>query len=484
MITRLKCATLSVAAATLTFALAVAPGFSTLASGNTTAVPTILSTDSLLTTATSVVLRADLNNNGNVLTTVFFNYGPSSAYGSSTPQAHVSTIRGPFQFTYLVSGLSPNTTYHFQFVAWYASPSFGVTTPNVSSSDMTFTTTSAPTPFVGLVQQRLSLPKGGSKGNLNSISCAGSNFCLALGSYFVGTKIHQLTERWNGSSWTSVPSPAVTSTSFLATFNGQLSCASPSACLEVNGNASYQAASERWNGQRWIPLVTPSPSSQSFFRSVSCVNGRSCWAVGCAPCEAPNISRSLIEHWNGVRWSVIRASQPRRSYLTSVSCTSDQNCWSVGGELTQQGIPFSEHWNGRSWTEVAIRGPSNQPSPSEVTCSSPTECWTAGQNVQYDVIDHLVNGAWRPVAAPQGNFGAIACASTTSCWAVGTGRDQTSTSYAFVAIGAHWDGQQWNYVLTTPTSSNLESIACPSATQCLAVGATAGFKIPVVAVSQ
>ncbi|MCW2993517.1 MAG: hypothetical protein JWQ18_1012 [Conexibacter sp.] len=71
-------------------------------------------------------------------TTYHFNYGPSTSYGLSTPEADGGSGTGLVDVTQAVGGLEPSTTYHVQVVA---------TTGNRTSTgaDGTFTTPDAPT---------------------------------------------------------------------------------------------------------------------------------------------------------------------------------------------------------------------------------------------------------------------------------------------------------------------------------------------------
>ena len=64
----------------------------------------------------------------------------------------------------------------------------------------------------------------------------------------------------------------------------------------------------------------------------------------------------------------------------------------------------------------------------------------------------------------------VSCTSATNCVAVGDYMDQADTSDTTLA--EQWNGTSWT-VLTTPspvTFSALVSVSCPSATHCVAVG--------------
>jgi plastocyanin len=70
-------------------------------------------------------------------TTYFFNFGTTAAYGQKTAGASVGNGASPSPASALLSGLSPDTTYHFQLVAENSSG----TTPG---TDQTFTTALIP----------------------------------------------------------------------------------------------------------------------------------------------------------------------------------------------------------------------------------------------------------------------------------------------------------------------------------------------------
>lgn len=84
-------------------------------------------------TTSSATLNSYVNPNG-LATTIYFQYGLTTSYGSSTSLGGIGTAAGNYGFA--VSGLSQNTTYHFRIVAYNSS---GTT----YGSDMTFTTTSS-----------------------------------------------------------------------------------------------------------------------------------------------------------------------------------------------------------------------------------------------------------------------------------------------------------------------------------------------------
>src|SRR3954453_10306467 len=70
-------------------------------------------------------------------TTYHFEYGTTTAYGTSTPTTDAGAGTADVPATATLTGLAPGTTYHYRLVATNA----GGTTPG---ADMTFTTQAAP----------------------------------------------------------------------------------------------------------------------------------------------------------------------------------------------------------------------------------------------------------------------------------------------------------------------------------------------------
>jgi hypothetical protein len=92
-------------------------------------------------TVSSATLHGTVNPT-NLATTYHFEYGTTTAYGHSSPSQSAGSDFGDHAEFFNVTGLAPNTTYHFRIVAANAvGTSDGV--------DMTFTTPGAPTVVTG-----------------------------------------------------------------------------------------------------------------------------------------------------------------------------------------------------------------------------------------------------------------------------------------------------------------------------------------------
>jgi hypothetical protein len=99
-------------------------------------VPVVTGTAAQDITSSRATLKGTVNPNGKA-TTYLFEYGPTAAYGSQTPEGSAGQSKSAVPVTAAVSGLAPDTIYHFRLVA---DSGKGTT----RGPDKTFTTLPAP----------------------------------------------------------------------------------------------------------------------------------------------------------------------------------------------------------------------------------------------------------------------------------------------------------------------------------------------------
>lgn len=104
--------------------------------------PTVSTLAASLVTTDSAMLNSTVYPNSSS-TSIYFEYGTTATYGSSTATLGIGTSSG--NYGRLVSGLSPNTTYHFRIVAYNG-------TGLSQGPDSTFQTSVQPTPIVSTLQ--------------------------------------------------------------------------------------------------------------------------------------------------------------------------------------------------------------------------------------------------------------------------------------------------------------------------------------------
>jgi hypothetical protein len=182
---------------------------------------------------------------------------------------------------------------------------------------------------------------------LYGVTCTLASDCWAVGEYYSRDPIHgyfvtaTLIEHWDGTSWTIVISPnspiAQSSTLY------DVTCASALDCWAV-GNSydsetthiGYQTLVERWNGVSWTIIPSPNTTSPPWnvLESVTCASASNCWAVGyLAESSGGSPIETLILQWNGALWTIVpspNTSATEANHISYVTCASATECWAVG----------------------------------------------------------------------------------------------------------------------------------------------------------
>src|SRR5262249_42501253 len=134
--------------------------------------------------------------------------------------------------------------------------------------------------------------------------------------------------------------------------------------LRTGGSSITQTLTENWNGNSWI--YVPSPNVGALGNTLYGVSGSSAndvWAVGFYTDGSTYLSRALIEHWNGTKWSIVSSPNPGSSYdnLFGVTAISARDAWAVGfyrddGDSNATSL-LIEHWDGQQWKVVSSPNP-------------------------------------------------------------------------------------------------------------------------------
>src|SRR6266704_3063424 len=216
-----------------------------------------------------------------------------------------------------------------------------------------------------------------------------------------------------------------------------------------NRLSAYRTVIEHWNGATWSLVRSPNATNgYNLLNGVAVVAANDVWTVGQA--ANGNTYKTLVEHWNGAAWSVVPSPNVvgSSSVLTALSVVSANDIWAVGYSTNSNFINHSLtlHWNGAAWNIV--------PSPIfdddilfAVDAVASNDIWAVGRSFQeaQTLTIHWDGSNWSIVPSPNGTgdnilFG-VAGLSTNDVWAVGN-----AGSLATLAI--HWDGSSWSIVPT------------------------------------
>ncbi len=266
--------------------------------------------------------------------------------------------------------------------------------------------------------------------DLTAVSCASSSSCQAVGySGFGSAEYQTLIESWNGSGWTAIPSPNSGPTSALS----GVSCISDDSCVAVGyGSLSDTVAQtlvESWNGSSWT--IVPSPdvgTNGNFLNAVSCVSASSCTAVGQYATSGGFPQLTLIESWDGTKWSIVPSpnrNQEESNSLHAVSCAGARSCVAVGEYPNKKNVASTliESWNGAAWSITPSPDTAKMNYLYAVSCSSMSKCQAVGQGVDTTLVESRNGAKWTQSASPgrgqSSELAGVSCVTATWCEAVG-----------------------------------------------------------------
>lgn len=327
-------------------------------------------------------------------------------------------------------------------------------------------------------------PNVGTSSLLSGVSCTSSSACVAVGVSSSASAEKTLSEKWNGTKMTVVPSPPSGGDPGLD-FNG-ISCTSASFCIAVGRvykSGGDQILTEKWNGAKWTQLTSPAmgPDATVDILSVSCKSTTFCMAVGWWTFEP---TEAFAMKWNGTSWTVETVpndGDTEDNILESVSCPTTTFCIAVGNGPGQ----LIDRWNGSVWTIVSTTANHGL---DGVRCRTTTFCMAvgaqaAGPDTDTDTLAEKWNGTtWSVLTTPNvsGSPGnilvSVSCTGTTFCMAGGSAQGSGVTEHALTET---WNGSTWSIVPSVSPTSNsvINSVSCTTAAGgnfCLAVGLSTG----------
>lgn len=248
------------------------------------------------------------------------------------------------------------------------------------------------------------------------------------------------------------------------------------------GSSRLRTLTVRWSGTAW--RVAPSPDTNwqlDLLGGVAAVSAQDAWAVGGAGAMSGTTASALVEHWNGLAWTV--ASIPNAGQeLTAVTAVTASNVWAVGnsGVYSFRGPmqTFALHWTGRAWVAVSTQNPGEYNSLSGLaSVPGDGQLWAVGSQQSSDtaavepLVERWTGTRWTLVSTPVvagGRLSAVAAVSTRDAWAVGVLDSNTGVVRAPLVL--RWDGRRWTRVRVPPGTGPLDAVAARSAGDLWAVG--------------
>ncbi len=231
--------------------------------------------------------------------------------------------------------------------------------------------------------------KGPGSNKLLAVSATSPSDIWAVGNFSntnSGTS-QTLTEHWNGREWTVVNSPVAPSSSdnFLSavTASGKNNVWAVGYDYTIDQTTS-RTLIEHWNGTQWTVVASPNTGTQNNqLRGVTAVSANDVWAVGFY-LNSTGAVRTLTMYWNGTHWAIGTSANANSTVnqLIGVTALSATNVWAVGYSFTSHDVKQTliEHWNGSKWSVVSSPNASTGDNQLNAVTKVPgtTQAWAVG----------------------------------------------------------------------------------------------------------
>jgi hypothetical protein len=286
-----------------------------------------------------------------------------------------------------------------------------------------------------------------------------------------------LTQHWNGTAWKTVASPNPGSISSQCTNFNTGNVLTAVAAVATNDvwavgysftcNSLLKPMALHWNGVQWS--VVPSPklntNDNAAFNSVIALATNDVYAVGYKPASNGAV-QTLIEHWNGLAWSVIASPNANGTgnVLTGVTANSPTDIWAVGDQ-TAPGIEvrtLALHFNGSTWSIVPTPNPVHggnltQNVLTSVVAAGPNDVtavgFTLANQKELTMVQHWDGSSWKVVASPNmsrtvGSFNTlrgVTAVNRSDLYAVGFFANSTTHGQQ-VRLLLHFNGTEWSII--------------------------------------
>jgi hypothetical protein len=264
-------------------------------------------------------------------------------------------------------------------------------------------------------------------GQLSGVDGNASNNVWAVGAGDTGP----LAQRWNGTSWNIVPSPTPPG-SLGASLSSVKTFATNSAWAvgahSTSAAPSTRTLAQRWNGTSWSVVPTPNPDPiRNFLSDVDGSSANDVWAIGNVGDDgySGGTVAGLVLHWDGSAWSQVNVPGTvsdgtfNLPTLQDVFALSANDVWIVGrvfSWLDLKVVPLALHWDGQTWQRsVMSTAPNDGQGFHGVAALSPTKVYAVGS-----VTARWTGTTWvADSTVPSGLLTDAAATGAATVWGVG-----------------------------------------------------------------
>jgi hypothetical protein len=360
------------------------------------------------------------------------------------------------------------------------------------------------------------VPAGAGNPWIHALACASASACVATGSYADSSgNTHGMLITGSGTSWTAITAPLPPDAGAGQAANlWFVACASTCVATGnyVDSSGYFQGLILTGFGASWTATKAPQPANASSLSevsvgSVACPSATTCVTIGGYTDSAGNQQAMLITG-SGTSWTATEAPLPPNvtawytqgvgGGLAGLACASASACVASGDYVDSsgyfQGVILTG--SGTSWTTTITLLPANASTTQNifnldsVACASASKCVATGSyrdsSGNSQVLLLAGSGtSWTATEAPlpadaasnpRADGSAVACPSTTMCIATASYRDSSDNTQGLLlaGLGTSWTATEAplpaNAATGATTYAELNSVACYSASTCVATG--------------
>jgi hypothetical protein len=273
-------------------------------------------------------------------------------------------------------------------------------------------------------------PTGSSTSSLTAVSASSTSDAWAVGrSEPQRYSWSPLGMHWNGTAWSVSTSLASALSGQLGVGVADIS---PTDAYAIGGHlgSAHTGLVAQWNGSTWTQLTVPLPKNNNMNSDLDAISANSAsdvWIVGTYlfevnPSDYSEEDYSL--HWNGNSWKIVPmppnpGTNPNVGYaLGAIKANSPTDVWAVGEQYnftTYSSSTLIEHYNGTKWSIVPSPSPGTQGVLNDVTTSNASNnVWAVGDytptgsSVAQTLTLNWNGNTWNTVASPNGSTGSSA----------------------------------------------------------------------------
>jgi hypothetical protein len=203
---------------------------------------------------------------------------------------------------------------------------------------------------------------------------------------------------------------------------------------DKDANGVWHTLTEHWNGSAWsvVPSVDAGSGGNNLY-AVTAVSSTSVYATG-QQSGTGFPSQVLTEHWNGSSWSVLSTPSDSGGSDLPLAVTGSDTLLNVVGDRESSTAPYTTMVAAGAPNKLSILTTPNSGAGENdlfaATTAADGSAWAVGWAIDPNSLNHFpltmqgVNGTWSVVASPNPGTGDTGLAGVTSIpggglWAVG-----------------------------------------------------------------